>query len=518
MPSDPGLLVMVVSSALAAALLAAGLLLLPRAAGPRRGEAFVSLGDGIVFLFDGPGLIDATPRARAMLAGPDLRGPPQDRLRAALARRFPTLDAALARLPADGAITLTSTPGGDGQRQVLRLELAGGLTRVELTTGEAAGGPALDVFCALSDEVADLRAVASEAPLPIWREAAGGEVVWANTAYVSLVSARLAPDEDLAWPLPALFPPGAQAAARRRLEETAGAVRFFDLVERPLDEGRLCFALPADATERAEAGLRDFMQTLVRTFAHLPVGLAIFDRHGQMQLFNPAFLDLTGLPADVLSARPRLATVLDLLRDRSMLPEPKDYHGWRRRLAGLERARGGEQVEETWSLPGGQTYRVTARPHADGGLAVMIEDISTEMSRTRRYRADLELGQSVIDALPEAIAVFSPAGQLVMSNECYGDLWGADLSGLVAEAGILSLSRQWRGMSPPSPVWDRIEDFVVATGARASWTAEVRLLDGRLISCRIAPLAGGATLAAFRVVVPGEAALLRPADALTRRA
>ena len=58
----------------------------------------------------------------------------------------------------------------------------------------------------------------------------------------------------------------------------------------------------------------------------------------------------------------------------------------------------------------------------------------------------------------------------------------------------------------------------LACGARAPWAAEVRLLDGRLISCRIAPLAGGATLAAFRVVVPGEAAMLRPADARTRRA
>jgi hypothetical protein len=32
--------------------------------------------------------------------------------------------------------------------------------------------------------------------------------------------------------------------------------------------------------------------------------------------------------------------------------------------------------EETWSLPGGQTYRVIGRPHPNGALAFMFEDIS----------------------------------------------------------------------------------------------------------------------------------------------
>jgi len=34
-------------------------------------------------------------------------------------------------------------------------------------------------------------------------------------------------------------------------------------------------------------------------------------------------------------------------------------------------------------------------------------------------------------------------------------------------------------------------------GERAEWSAEVRLVDGRLLTCRFSPLAGGSTLAGF---------------------
>ena len=51
----------------------------------------------------------------------------------------------------------------------------------------------------------------------------------------------------------------------------------------------------------------------------------------------------------------------------------------------------------------------------------------------------------------------------------------------------------------PSPVWSDLEDFASNPGDRMQWKAEVRLLDGRLIDCRFAPLSGGATMTAFRL-------------------
>jgi hypothetical protein len=38
---------------------------------------------------------------------------------------------------------------------------------------------------------------------------------------------------------------------------------------------------------------------------------------------------------------------------------------------------------------------------------------------------------------------------------------------------------------------------VTAFGDRSPWEGEIRLLDGRMVTCRFRPLAGGATLITF---------------------
>jgi PAS domain-containing protein len=488
---------------------------------------FADTADGTEFLFDGDTLVDATPGARALLPhSPAAGGSAWVRLLAWLGPRFPGAAERLGRIASDGRLVVAGT-ADQGHPLLLVAEYRGGLTRISLSdpeTDHRAAGASRDGLTerAMQDELDLLRASAAGAPLPIWRETADGDVTWANAAYLSLMMTRLEPGQDLVWPIPRLFDrtATAQGANRQRQKlDAAGAstpVQWFELVVVPDRGGRLVYALPADATVQAEGALRGFMQTLAKTFAHLTTGLAIFDQARQLQLFNPALIDLTTLPADFLSARPSLAAFFDAMRERSMIPEPRDYRNWRREMGEMEAAAASGLYEDTWSLPGGQTYRVTGRPHPNGALALMFEDISSEMTRTRRYRADLELGQAVIDAMDEAIAVFSSSGTLVISNAAYAELWGHDPAGtLDGEAGIAALSEHWRAQSAPTTLWDRAEDFAAALGPRSGWSEEVRLSDGRLLSARFARLAGGATLAGFRVTAAAD--LVAPVFASARQ-
>lgn len=256
--------------------------------------------------------------------------------------------------------------------------------------------------------------------------------------------------------------------------------------------------MPADRLMQAEGSLRDFMQTLTKTFAQLPIGLAIFDRSRVLQLFNPALIDLTGLSPEFLIGRPTLAMLLDAMRESSMLPEPRDYQSWRRQLIEMELAAASGLFVDTWTLPSGQTYRVTGRPHPNGALAFLVEDISTEMMRTRRYRADLELGQAVIDAMGDAVVVFAQDGGVSMSNTAARALWGEELSGLSASRGDAPVFTLWRKKTAPTLLWNDLEEYIGKFGPRDAWEGEVRLNDGRLLHCRVAPMPHGATLVAFR--------------------
>lgn len=476
-----------------------------------RGAIFADAASGTTFLFDGDTLLDATPGARALLSLSPNKGAPWARLLAYLAPRFPGFETRFSHLPGEGRITL-ATADNAAQPLMLRAELRGGLTRITLIdTDDAPRVVGFDplTHSAMEDELNQLRATISHAPLLIWREAPNGDVVWANAAYLMKATQTLDPGQDLTWPLPRVFEKTATAqgaaSQRQKLEPRGGgAPNWYELTGFDEGENRLLFGTPADGVVQAEGSLRDFMQTLTKTFAHLPIALAIFDKQRQLALFNPALLDLSGLQPDFLSMRPTLFAFLDAMRNRNMIPEPKDYHGWRKQMMELEQAAASGLYEETWSLPSGQTYRVIGRPHPNGALALMFEDISNEMSRTRRYRADLELGQSVIDAIDQALAVFSNSGVLVVSNAAYARLWGHDPATMLTENGISTLCAYWRENSAASSNWAEAESFASTLDDRQPLSFESRLNDGRLIDCKFTPLPGGATLASFKCATPPE--------------
>lgn len=476
----------------------------------QRGAIFADTQGGTTFLFDGETLIDATPAARALLSLVGLNGPPWTRLLTYLAPRFPDFETQLLRLQHEGRLTLAGNVEA-GTPLVLKAEARGGLTRISLLDPEEqAASPGQDLLTekAVQDELALLRQIMTRLPALIWREAAAGEVVWANAAYLNHAIDRLEPGQDLAWPLPRLFERIAalQGASGQRLRLTQAdrPDHWFDIISEDTEGGRLFIGQPVDALVQAETGLRDFTQTLTKTFAHLPIGLAIFDRQRQLALFNPALLDLSGLPPDFLSLRPTLFAFLDAMRDRNMIPEPKDYRSWRKQMTEIERAASSGHFEETWALASGQTYRIIGRPHPNGALALMFEDISTEVSRMRRYRADLELSQSVVDAVDQALAVFSPAGLLVMTNTAYNRLWGHEPADSLSAGSISALCAHWRSRSSPSPLWAEGERFATDTEESTPVSGEVRLLDGRLLECSFSALSGGSTLARFKFAGSAE--------------
>lgn len=475
-----------------------------------------------VFIFDGETLIDCSPEARAILAASPGRGSPWFRLVGWLGSIFPGAEDRLRNLRKLGRFTLASAEEAT-QPLLLRGEMRGGLVRISVADAQrddAAGGVPPVSLAVLTDEVDGLRDVALHAPWLCWRERPDGSVIWANAAYLLKLEDVMQPGEQVGWPLPRIFDLDSAspvAAQRLALDRRDGGRDWFDLRRVETGQTRLVFALPADATVRAETAFHDIVQNLTRAFSHVPVGIALFDAQRRLTMFNPAFMDLTGLPAELLSARPTLIGLLDAMRDRNRLPEPRDYRNWRRQLASMESARLTGQYEEDWNLPGGQTYRVIGRPQPDGSLVMMIDDISTEMTRVQRYRADLELGQAVIDAVEDAIAVFTPAGQLAMSNAAYARLWGHDHAEGLENAAVADLVRFWQSRSSLHPLWQRIADFVARDADAPAWEDLLRLADGRLLFCEVKPLSGGATMTTFRLPaeqgeqLPRLSGLKRPA-------
>lgn len=461
-----------------------------------------------IFLFHGDDLVDATPSALALFEnGPPVAGD-RARLCALLDPHFRDLSWRLDALAPGGRMSI---PGVDAQMR-LEAERSGDALRLTLIDARPVSGPSSSAAL-WHEELSALRLACDGSPALIWRETPDGAVRWANASYLAALS-RQNPERPLTWPLPHLF------AGSSQLPRTPGHVRRLSVALAPEQETRwfdchtiaagddlLCYALPADSVVRAETRMRDMVQTLTKTFAHLPTGLAVFDSQRALVLFNPTLADMTGLQPTALARKPSLFEFLDLLRERRCIPEPKNYKAWRARMAELEAAASHGPHVETWSLPGGQTYRVTGRPHPDGALAFLFEDISSEIALTRQFRAELETVQAVIDTLQEAIVVFSPSGGLIASNAAYDEMWQTEpVAGLECDT-LIEATRLWQGKTAPTPVWGDLRDFVQRKTERSDWTADVCRADGTVLHCRIQPIAGQATLVGFTpssvVALPG---------------
>lgn len=363
-----------------------------------------------------------------------------------------------------------------------------------------------------ADEIDLLGQIRSSLPHPAWKTNRSGAVIWYNERYRALHDAT--PRQSISVPLFDL-PPGhvSESICRVKLE-TSDHVRpeWFDVSSFSVRGGTLHHAMSCTALIRAEEAQRDFVQTLAKTFAHLSIGLAIFNRDRQLALFNPALTDLTGLSVSFLSPRPTIDSFFDALRENRRMPEPKNYMTWRQRMADMVNAAEIGSFEETWTLESGQTYSVKGRPHPDGAIAFLIEDISAEVSLTRNFRAELELGQNLVDTFEDALAVFSQSGTLIFSNKAYDLLWDSVGESSFANATIKDAVRMWKDKSTPNPLWQDLQDAVMSLQDRTEWTMPICLKGHCPMQCRIVPIASGATVIRFSrpsVQHPAAAKLLR---------
>ena len=348
-------------------------------------------------------------------------------------------------------------------------------------------------------ELTTIQQVSDNLPYPAWKSDHHGNIIWQNETYtnMSLRSVRAGCDAHAGiFDLQNMSP--SKTTLRAQFEcSVSQQDEWFEICRTPLSDGVLYSATSIDPLIRAEEAQRDFVQTLAKTFAHLSVGLAVFNRKRQLVLFNPALTDLSGLTVSFLSPRPTIGSFFDAMRENRRMPEPKNYKTWRQRMVDLIDEAENGRFEETWTLESGQTYNVKGRPHPDGAIAFLFEDISAEISLARNLRAELELGQNLVDTFEDALAVFSQSGLLTFSNKAYDVMWKFQTGTSFADVTIHDAIQLWKEQSEPNPLWQEIHDAVMSLADREMWSMPVCIKGQIPMQCKIVPIASGATVIRF---------------------
>lgn len=345
---------------------------------------------------------------------------------------------------------------------------------------------------AMEDEIAMLSRANETSPALSWAVDTEGRIVWCNAAYLAVVERFVGTDAARGWPLHPLFAEDegvGPVRTRRKVRDGGGQEHWFEVTSSPASDNklRLMHALSLDAVIKAEESLRGFNQTLTTSFAFLTTGVAIFDKNGQLVLFNPTLLDMTGLDGAWLSGRPRLKEFLDTLRDARKMPEPRDYKAWRDAIVALGKNGKSDPYVETWTMSGNATYRLTGRSQGDGAITLMLEDITDELTNARSNRDCQNVLLGMFEDMSSGMAIFDTDGSLLLANAALKSLWLDDKTEDLPDT-FEQCIRLWSAKTAPNSAWGDLQREARTRSVRAEWSALLELPNGRNLEMVVKPV------------------------------
>ena len=388
--------------------------------------------------------------------------------------------------------------------------------------GRVSGGKAFARFVALNNlraELAELkvereRLVTSISTFqdlldsleqPVWRRNSDGVLSWVNHAYAKGVDA-LNPDQAIAEQRELL-----NTVTRQKIRASAtpespyhdristvvsGNRTFFDVVDIKTPGGSAGIAIDATEAETVREELKRTLKSHAETLDHLATPVAIFDGRQRLQFYNQAFVTLWGLDLVLLESKPDNSEVLDRLRSDGKLPEQLNWKSWKETALSVYRSP--DTITDLWHLPNGQTLRVIATAHPQGGATWVFENLTEQVDLQMRYNTLVKVQGETIDHLAEGVAVFGADGRIRLSNPAFRALWAITADEAEAGKHIRSIEEVCAQSYEKPDGWRAFSQFITSfDDERLSKQGTLELLSGLVLDYAIIPLPDSQTMLTF---------------------
>ena len=342
------------------------------------------------------------------------------------------------------------------------------------------------------------------APMPMWFRGDDCQLRLVNAAYVAAVGA---PSADAVVTnqieliesvdgLNAAQIAGQAASAKRPIERIVAATiedsrRSLRVTDLPLaGAGIAGYAIDIEEMEEQAREFRAFREAQRSMLDQLSVGVAQFDEHRRLTFANQPFRRIFSLPHGAVSEHASFEQVLLTARDHGRTPEVRDFPAWRAEHS--EWFLSGNSHEEAWPLSDGTHLRIVAQPMPDGGLVMIAEDRTEQLSLSATRDTLLRTRTATFDNLYEALAVFAPGGNLELWNRGFASAWGLDPELLDAHPPADALIRALAANLADQAEAEEIGEVVrAATLDRKRSGGQVVMDDGRVLQYAGVPLPDG---------------------------
>ncbi len=362
----------------------------------------------------------------------------------------------------------------------------------------------------LSGDAAQMHELLDVLPLPIWLRDDQQQIKYVNQAYRDAVDAgEDVSREDLPEIAAGDASYGRDLAARaisegapqsdRRHVVMSGSRHFVELVEAPMSPAghTAGFAIDLTQLEEVQAELDRHIAGQEVILQNLGTAIAIYGADQSLQFFNNAFLQLWGLDEAWLRSTPRMAELLEQLRENRRLPEYADFPAFKNDQLSLFTSLI-EPVEEMIHLPDDTTLRSVVIPHPFGGLLLLWEDVTDTLALERNYNTLIAVQRETLDNLFEGVAVIGANGRLRLSNPAFGSMWRIPAHEMAAEPHIAEIANHISDLlGENEELRSSKESLIGILTDRESHSGRLKCNDGRVLDYATVPLPDGAVLLSF---------------------
>jgi signal transduction histidine kinase len=340
---------------------------------------------------------------------------------------------------------------------------------------------------------------------PVWRRDAQGKLAWVNHAYGDAVEAA-APHQALEEGREFLG-----TIAREKIAATTtptspfhdristvvrGNRTMYDVVDVVVPGGSAGMATDVSEAETVREELKRTLKSHAETLDHLATPVAIFDGERRLQFYNQAFVQLWDLGLPFLESRPDNSELLDTLRSSGKLPEQLNWRSWKEAALAIYQAL--DTKTDTWHLPNGQTLRVIATAHPQGGATWVFENLTEQVDLETRYNTLVRVQGETIDHLSEGVAVFGPDGRIRLSNPAFRALWGITAEEAKPGTHIKAIEILCSPSYDGSDGWRRFGQMLTNfDDERRSLQGTFELYSGLILDYAVTPLPNAQTMFTF---------------------
>lgn len=440
----------------------------------------------------------------------------------------PAFSDLLGALEGDAAASLETAIGhlrNTGKGFALRLKGKDGV-RIFRAAGVRGDGPAgaadllwLDDIseqakriAALKQKSESLRGMIDALPIPIWSRDAAQKITDCNPTYARAVEAesRAAAIRDGHEITTGIIAEAGRSLAARASQSgelqterhnvvVDGARRLLELREAPIGGNGGTAGTALDLTEvyEAQSELSRHLSAHDEVLENLATAIIIFGADKRIQFFNSSYTKMWQLDAEWLSSEPEMGDVLEMQRERRLLPETADFPAFKRSQIKLFTSLT-EPYEELVHQPSGATLRMVITPHPLGGLLFVYEDVTDRLALEASYNTLIDVQRETLDNMSEGVAVFGGDGLLKLSNPVFGRMWQLTPEFLASEPHVGSILDKSKHLFYRGDDWPAFKQAVIGrvTG-RDARSGRIEFMDGAVLEYGFTPLPDGGVLVSY---------------------